>query len=67
MRYFALVLAIVGAILIAAGAISFFAITHVMSGGITALFTLGGIALGLGLICAVISAAISRNEHRHNV
>jgi len=67
MRHLALALTIIGAILISAGAISYFIAASVMTGGITALFALGGIAVGLGFIFFIANAVVSARRHRHNV
>jgi len=67
MKHLALTLSIIGAILIAAGAMSFFIATHVMSHGIVALFVLGGIALGLGLIFFIAHFATAARRHRHDM
>jgi len=65
MRHFALTLSIIGAILIAAGAISFF-IAASMAGGIYALYVLGGISLALGMILFVVHM-VNESKHRHRV
>jgi len=66
MRHLALGLSVIGAILIAAGAISYFVAASVMSGGITALFVVGGIAIGLGIIFFIANAVVSARRHRHH-
>jgi len=67
MKHLALTLSIIGAILIAAGAISYFGMTHhVMSNGIRALYALGGIALGLGLISFIVHFAVDRRRINRN-
>jgi len=66
MRYLAITLAVIGAILIAAAAIGFFAFTHHMNVGIRTLFAIGGVSAGLGLICGIASGVRSR-DHSHNV
>ena len=68
MRHLALTLSIIGAILIAAASISFFASTHVVTQGIRALFITGGIAMGLGLISFIgYFAAAGRRRHRQHI
>jgi len=66
MRHLALTLSIIGAILIAAGAVSYFIASSIMTGGMTALFVIGAVAIGLGLIC-FIAHFVSARRHRHNV
>ena len=65
MGHLALTLSIIGAILIAAGAISFF-IMSAATAGIYALFVLGGIGLALGMIL-FIGHMVSENRNRHRV
>ena len=60
MRAFAAIASIVGVILLAVGLIRYFAIAHIMSGGNISLFTIGSIALVVGLICAAASTATHR-------
>jgi len=63
MRYLALALSVIGAILISTGVIGFFMLAT-MTAGIRALYALGGISLAVGLIAFVghfVSSA--RNNH----
>jgi len=68
MRHLALTLSIIGAILIAAASISFFASTHMLTNGIRALYITGGIAMGLGLISFIgYFASASRRRNRQHL
>ena len=65
MRHLALTLSIIGAILIAAGAIGFF-VAAGMTTGIYALYALGGIGLGLGMIF-FIAHFVAESRQRHGM
>ena len=66
MKHLALTLSIIGAILIATGAIGVF-VMAVATSGIYALYALGGISLGLGFIFFIAYfASEARNRHHQD-